>query len=69
MLVLLFAGAKRDFNKIKLHFTVSYFLQRKKATVPNATVPNAEFEASANMCNSMQEVSTNEKPCQRGKET
>ena len=57
MLVLLFAGAKRDFDKIKLHFTVSYFLQRKKAIVPNA-----EFEASANMCNSVQEMSANEKP-------
>ena len=39
MLVLLFAGAKRDFDKTKLHFTVSCFLQWKKATVPNA-----EFE-------------------------
>ena len=34
MLVLLFAGTKRDFGNIKLHFTVSCFLQRKKATVP-----------------------------------
>ena len=63
MLGLLFAGAKRDYDQIKLHFTVSCFLHRKKATVPNA-----EFEASANMRNSMQEVSTNEKLYQRGKE-
>ena len=55
MLVLLFAGAKCDFDKIKLYFTISYFLYRKIATVPNA-----EFEASAGICNSMQEVSTNE---------
>ena len=38
---MLFVGAKRDFDKIKLYFTLSYFLYRKKATVPNA-----EFEAS-----------------------
>ena len=63
MLGLVFAGAKRNYDKIKLHFTVSCFLHRKKGTVPNA-----EFEASANMCNSMQGLSTNEKPYQRAKE-
>ena len=41
MLGLLFAGAKRNFEKIKLHFTISCFLYQKKATVPNA-----EFKAS-----------------------
>ena len=61
MLGLLFAGAKRDFDKIKLRFTMSCFLYRTKATVPNA-----EFEASPTMCNSMQEVlSTIEKLYQR----
>ena len=44
MLVLLFAGAKHDFDKIKLHLTVSYFLVRK-----TSTVLNAEFEVSANV--------------------
>ena len=55
MLGLLFACAKHDFNKIKLHLTVLFFISKK------ALAPNAESEASANICNSMQEVSTNEK--------
>lgn len=62
MLGLLFAGAKRDIDK-KINSTVSCFLYRKKATVTNAA-----FEVSANICNSMQEVFTNEKPYRWGKE-
>ena len=43
MLSLLFVGPTRDFDKRNLHFTVFCFVYRKKATVPNT-----EFEASAN---------------------